>query len=189
MSETIMSETIMSEASGLEEPADAVPKVVLDWQQLASLLAEIRQRGKRVVTTNGVFDLLHVGHVRYLQQAQKLGDVLVVGVNSDACTRRLKGDSRPLVPQAERMEVLAALACVDYVTLFDESTPEALLAVLQPHIHVKGGDYDIERMPETPVVRRHGGQVIAISFVAGHSTSRLVERMQQIPDTGNERGE
>lgn len=153
-------------------------KVVLDWQELASILQTTRKNGGRIVTTNGVFDLLHVGHVRYLQQARALGDVLVVGVNSDACTRRLKGASRPLVVQEERMEVLAALACVDYVTLFDEPTPEALLAVLQPHLHVKGGDYDIERMPETPVVRRYGGEVVALPFVAGRSTSRLVQLMQ-----------
>jgi len=154
-------------------------KVVLDWQELASLLEITRAKGGRIVTTNGIFDLLHVGHVRYLQQARALGDVLVVGVNSDACTRRLKGESRPLVIQEERMEMLAALSCVDYVTLFDETTPENLLEVLRPHIHVKGGDYDIERMPETSVVRRYGGEVIALPFVPGRSTSRLVQLMQQ----------
>ena len=148
-----------------------------NWTDLAVLIEERRQ-GQRVVTTNGVFDLLHVGHVRYLQAARRLGDILVVGVNSDACARRLKGDSRPLVSEDERMEVLAALACVDYVTVFDEPTPNALLAVLRPDIHAKGGDYDVEQMPETPLVRSWGGQVVTLPFIAGRSTSRLIERME-----------
>ncbi len=113
-----------------------------NWTDLAVQIEERRRQGQRIVTTNGVFDLLHVGHVRYLQAARELGNMLVVGVNSDACTRRLKGDSRPLVSEDERMEVLAALACVDYVTVFDEPTPNALLAVIRPDIHAKGGDYD-----------------------------------------------
>ena len=137
-----------------------------NWTDLAVQVEERRRQGQRVVTTNGVFDLLHVGHVRYLQAARRLGDMLVVGVNSDACTRRLKGDSRPLVSEDERMEVLAALACVDYVTVFDEPTPNALLAVLRPDIHAKGGDYDIEQMPETPLVRSWGGQVVTLPFIA-----------------------
>ena len=149
-----------------------------NWTDLAVQVEERRRQGQRIVTTNGVFDLLHVGHVRYLQAARRLGDILVVGVNSDACTRRLKGDSRPLVSEDERMEVLAALACVDYVTLFDEPTPNALLAVLRPDIHAKGGDYDIEQMPETPLVRSWGGQVVTLPFIAGRSTSRLIERME-----------
>ena len=149
-----------------------------DWNELAVLIEERRQQGQRIVTTNGVFDLLHVGHVRYLQAARALGDLLVVGVNSDACTRRLKGDSRPLVPEAERMEVLAALTCVDYVTVFDEPTPNVMLVVIRPDVHVKGGDYDIESMPETPLVRSWGGQVVTVPFIPGRSTTRLIERME-----------
>ena len=149
-----------------------------DWNALAVLVEERRKRGERIVTTNGVFDLLHVGHVRYLQAARALGDLLIVGVNSDACTRRLKGDSRPLVSEDERMEVLAALDCVDYVTIFDEPTPNALLAVLRPDIHAKGGDYAPEKMPETPLVRSWGGQVVTLPFISGRSTSRLIERME-----------
>lgn len=149
-----------------------------NWTDLAVQIEERRRQGQRIVTTNGVFDLLHVGHVRYLQAARELGNMLVVGVNSDACTRRLKGDSRPLVSEDERMEVLAALACVDYVTVFDEPTPNALLAVIRPDIHAKGGDYDREQMPETPLVRSWGGQVVTLPFVAGRSTSRLIERME-----------
>src|SRR5690349_1922472 len=131
-------------------------KVVPDWQELARLLEARRNVGERIVTTNGVFDVLHVGHTRYLQAARALGDLLVVGINSDACTRRLKGQSRPIVPEAERAELLAALACVDYVTLFDEPTPIDLLETLRPHIHTKGGDYDPEQMPETSIVRQGG---------------------------------
>lgn len=152
--------------------------VLTEWDELAVQVEERRRRGQRIVTTNGVFDLLHVGHVRYLQAARKLGDLLVVGVNSDACTRRLKGDSRPLVSQDERMEVLSALACVDYVTVFDEPTPNALLAIIRPDIHAKGGDYDIAQMPETALVHSWGGQVVTLPFIAGRSTSRLIERME-----------
>lgn len=152
--------------------------VVTDWNELSVLLEVRRTRGERIVTTNGVFDLLHVGHVRYLQQARSLGDLLIVGVNSDACTRLLKGLQRPLVAQDERMEVLAALVCVDYVTLFDEPTPAEWLNVIRPHIHAKGGDYDVEQMPETPVVRAHGGQVVTLPFVLGRSTTDLIRRME-----------
>ena len=110
---------------------------------LVRLVADWREAGARIVLTNGVFDLLHVGHVRYLQQASALGDVLVVGLNSDASTRRLKGPQRPLVPEEERAEVLAALACVDAVTLFEEDTAEALVAELRPDVYAKGGDYAV----------------------------------------------
>lgn len=151
--------------------------VVRDWGELAAILDVGRHKGQKIVTTNGVFDVLHVGHVRYLQQARELGDVLVVGVNSDACTRRLKGFPRPFVPEAERAELLAALACVDFVTVFDEPTPEKLLEALRPSVHVKGGDYAVEQMPETAVVRRHGGDVVTLPFVAGRSTTDLVSRI------------
>src|SRR5579871_3746718 len=127
-------------------------QVVRDWNELAGLLEARRAAGERIVTTNGVFDVLHVGHTRYLKAARALGDLLVVGVNSDSCTRRLKGSTRPFTPEDERAELLAALACVDYVTLFDEDTPIAFLEAIQPDLHAKGGDYQVEQMPETPVV-------------------------------------
>ena len=152
--------------------------VITNWTELAVLLRERQARGERIVTTNGVFDLLHVGHTRYLQQARGLGDALVVGVNSDACTRRLKGPERPLVMQEERMEVLAALACVDYVTVFDELTPVEWLQSARPDIHAKGGDYDIAQMPETPIVRAWGGQVVTLPFHAGRSTTDLIRRLE-----------
>ena len=152
-------------------------EVVPDWNELRAKLDSHRERGETVVSTNGVFDVLHIGHVRYLQQARALGDCLVIGINTDNCTARLKGPSRPIVGQAERAELLAALSCVDYVTLFDESTPEALLSVVRPNIHVKGGDYNIEEMPETATVRSHGGRVITVPLVAGRSTTDLVQRI------------
>lgn len=152
--------------------------VIRSWAELAERLEARRARGERIVSTNGVFDLLHVGHVRYLQAARQLGDLLVVAINSDACTRRLKGESRPLLPEDERAELLAALHCVDYVTMFDQPTPEAVLEVLRPHIHTKGGDYAVESLPETAVVRRYGGEVRTLPFVPGRSTTELVERIR-----------
>ncbi len=153
------------------------PNPLLTWEELTERLDEHRKRGEKIVTTNGVFDVLHVGHVRYLQQARALGDVLVVGLNTDACTRRLKGESRPFVPEAERAELLIALRCVDYVTLFDDATPVRLLEALRPDIHTKGGDYDVEALPETPIVRGHGGEVVILPFTDGHSTTDLAERI------------
>jgi D-beta-D-heptose 7-phosphate kinase/D-beta-D-heptose 1-phosphate adenosyltransferase len=152
-------------------------QIVPSRAELRRLLEARRAGGERIVSTNGVFDVLHVGHVRYLQAARQLGDLLVVGVNSDACTRRLKGPTRPIVPEAERAEILAALACVDYVTIFDEDTPTALLEIIRPDIHVKGGDYDVETLPETPVVRRYGGEVVTLPFVEGRSTTGIVARI------------
>ena len=151
--------------------------VIRDWVKLAAELDAHRMNGKRIVSTNGVFDVLHVGHARYLQEARDLGDLLVVGVNSDACARRLKGPPRPFVPETERAELIAALRCVDYVTLFDEPTPEALLAVIRPRYHAKGGDYHVEMMPETAIVRQHGGEVIALPFVEGRSTTELTDKI------------
>lgn len=152
-------------------------EVIQDWQELAARLEKHRSRGERIVSTNGVFDLLHVGHLRYLQEARRLGDLLVIGLNSDACTRRLKGAARPLVPEEERAELMAALTCVDYVTLFDEPTPARFLAAIRPHLHAKGGDYDPASMPETPIVEAGGGKVIVLPFTSGRSTTGLVERI------------
>ena len=130
------------------------------------------------VFTNGCFDLLHVGHLRYLLAARALGDRLVLGLNDDASVRRLKGPSRPLVDEAERAELLAGLECVDFVTLFPEATADALLASLKPQIYAKGGDYTPETLPEAPTVRAYGGRIEIITFVPGRSTTGLVERIQ-----------
>ncbi|MBV6459319.1 MAG: D-beta-D-heptose 1-phosphate adenylyltransferase [Fimbriimonadaceae bacterium] len=133
-----------------------------------------RRHGRRLVTTNGVFDILHVGHVRYLAAAKELGDILFVALNSDDSVRRLgKGPNRPINALDDRAEVVAALRSVDAVLAFDEDTPEAVLSVLKPEVHAKGGDYDPETMPETRLVRSWGGEVVIIPLVAGHSTTRI----------------
>lgn len=132
--------------------------------------------GQRVFT-NGMFDILHVGHVRYLQVARALGDCLIVGLNSDASTRALKGESHPIVPQNERAEMLAALACVDYVIIFDELTAEHMVEVLQPQVYVKGGDYNLgdgKIPPEAKIVERYGGRVEFIAYVEGKSTTNII---------------
>ncbi len=159
--------------------------VTLD--QLLDLRPQWRQAGLRLVLTNGVFDLLHRGHVQYLTQARALGDVLVVGINSDDSTRALKGPSRPLVLAADRAYLLAALRVVDYVTIFAERTAEALVQSLQPELYVKGGDYgstdtttpiiDHTRLPEARVVQAYGGQVVLLPYCAGYSTSDLLTRI------------
>ncbi|MBM3464735.1 MAG: D-glycero-beta-D-manno-heptose 1-phosphate adenylyltransferase [Armatimonadetes bacterium] len=149
-------------------------------EALARTLENARRDGRRVVFTNGCFDLLHVGHVRLLEAARALGDILVVGINSDASVRRLdKGSERPLVGEAQRAEVVGALACVDYVTIFDEDTPIETILALKPQVHVKGGDYDAETIPETPAVRSVGGVVRILPLIPGFSTTRLVERLKK----------
>jgi D-beta-D-heptose 7-phosphate kinase/D-beta-D-heptose 1-phosphate adenosyltransferase len=161
------------------------------------LAAEIRRRqqsGERAVFTNGCFDLLHLGHVRYLQEARSLGDFLIVGLNSDSSTRLLKGPGRPLVPEHERAEILAALACIDYITIFTEPTASPLVALLQPAIYVKGGDYanaqnstpDLNRLPEAKVVQQYGGTVRLIPYVPGHSTTELIATIQRLPQKSSQ---
>ena len=143
--------------------------------ELAVILEKLKTDGNVVVTTNGCFDVLHLGHLRYLQASQQLGDILVVAVNSDASVRELKGDNRPLIPEEERAEMLAGLECVDYVVSFPELTPIELLSELKPSIHVKGGDYKLEQLVERDVVEENGGKVIVGLNVPGKSTTNLIE--------------
>lgn len=143
--------------------------------ELASILKQAKTNGAVVVTTNGCFDVLHLGHLRYLQAARQLGDLLVVAVNSDSSVRQLKGKNRPLVPEAERAEMLAGLECVDYVVVFPELTPIDLLSKLKPSIHVKGGDYKLEQLIERDVVEANGGKVIVGLNVPGKSTTNLIQ--------------
>ena len=144
-------------------------------------LAAWRAAGERVVFTNGVFDLLHRGHVTYLTQAKALGDVLVVGLNTDERVRQLKGAGRPLNALEDRAQVLAALSCVDHVTAFAEDTPIELIRRVRPDIFVKGGDYTLERLPEAPVVQAVGGAVRILPYLGDRSTSRLIERIRHQP--------
>jgi rfaE bifunctional protein nucleotidyltransferase chain/domain len=145
---------------------------------LRQQVGALRAGGGRLVLTNGCFDLLHVGHVRYLQAARELGELLVVGLNSDASTRALKGPERPLVPAAERAEVLAALACVDAIVIFDEPTAETLVSALRPEIYVKGSDYAEADLPEARIVRRYGGRVCLLPAIPGISTTALIARIR-----------
>ncbi|HEU5347970.1 MAG TPA: adenylyltransferase/cytidyltransferase family protein [Ktedonobacterales bacterium] len=176
---------------------------VVTREHLREQLAPQRARGARIVFTNGIFDLLHLGHLRYLQRARSLGDLLVVGVNSDESARQLKGPARPLVPATERAELLAALDCVDYVTIFGEPTAEATLALLRPEVYVKGADYANsadrqqdtllttdalrqtlasdsglgQRLPEARIVADYGGSLALLAYLPGHSTSELIDRI------------
>ena len=146
--------------------------------EFTALAESLRTSGRRIVFTNGVFDILHVGHVRYLEQARALGDALLVGVNSDDSVRRLKGPTRPINREDERAEVIAALACVDGVCVFGEDRPDRLIEAVRPDIHAKGGDYaSPDALPETPLVRRLGGEVVILPLVEGRSTTRIVTRL------------
>ena len=153
---------------------------VLSSAELAAQRDRLDQQGRRLVVTNGCFDLLHVGHVRYLQAARRLGDALAIGLNADASVRALKGAGRPLNHEADRAEVLAALACVDFVTVFDEPRATRLLAEVRPHVYVKGGDYRLDTLnPEERVMlERAGSQIEFVAMVPGRSTTHLIERIQ-----------
>jgi len=147
---------------------------ILPADTLAGVLQQRQQRGETMVFTNGCFDLLHVGHIQYLQQARALGDCLVVALNDDASVRLLKGQQRPLLPQQERARILAALGCVDYVTVFSDATPHALITQLRPDVLVKGGDYTPETVVGREVVEAYGGRVCIMPYVAGVSTTEII---------------
>ncbi len=155
--------------------------LVLSRPQVAARLAELAARGNRIAFANGHFDLLHVGHLRYLRAAKAAADVLVVAVNGDASVERLKGPGRPLVPAAERAELLAALAPVDFVVIFEEDSPAGLLAELRPDVHCKGTDYGTpERVPEFDVVRAYGGRTVLVGDPKDHATSDLIGRVRRL---------
>ncbi|MBI4484547.1 MAG: D-glycero-beta-D-manno-heptose 1-phosphate adenylyltransferase [Acidobacteria bacterium] len=146
--------------------------------EAVSLVQRLRGAGKTIVFTNGVFDLLHPGHVRYLQQARALGDVLIVGVNSDRSVRSIKGPGRPLTPEAERAEVLAALACVEAAVIFDQDTPHEIIAAIQPDILVKGADWAENAIVGRDVVEARGGRVVRVPVEPGYSTTAIVQKIR-----------
>ncbi len=156
-----------------------MPKKILSLNRLLLERARLRAAGQKLVFTNGVFDILHVGHVRYLEQARTLGEVLLVAINSDAAVRELKGEGRPLMNQDERAEILAALRTVDYVTIFDDISPRALIARLLPDVLVKGGDYALDEIHGREEVEAAGGRVVSLPFVQGASSSRIIEKMKK----------
>ena len=153
-------------------------KKIVTRDELLIEREHLRDAGKKLVFTNGVFDILHVGHVRYLRLARTLGNALVVAVNSDASARELKGAGRPLMNQNDRAELLAALEPVDYVTIFDDLSPRSLIAELLPDVLVKGGDYALDQIHGREEVEAAGGSVVSLPFVDGVSTSKLIERMK-----------
>jgi rfaE bifunctional protein nucleotidyltransferase chain/domain len=161
------------------------PDVALDAAALAATLEQHRSQGERIVFTNGCFDVLHRGHTSYLKQAKRLGDVLVVAINGNGSVRRLKGPDRPINDETDRANVLAALSCVDYVTIFDDDTPRDLIALLRPDVYAKGGDYTPEMLPETDIVRAVGGEVAILDYVPEHSTSGIVQRIRQNAGAGS----
>jgi rfaE bifunctional protein nucleotidyltransferase chain/domain len=150
---------------------------LIERQALPELAKTLQKQGKTVVFTNGCFDILHAGHVRYLTAARKLGDCLIVGLNSDASVQRLKGPTRPINQEQDRAEVLAGLYAVDYIIIFSDHTAEGLVAELQPDIYAKGGDYSIDRLPEAKIVAAYGGKTILIPEVKGKSSSRIIAKM------------
>ncbi len=152
---------------------------LLNHEDLLRERGRLRAEGRIVVFTNGVFDLLHVGHVRYLAQARALGDVLIVAINSDARVRELKGDGRPIITDLERAEVLAALRSVSYVTIFDDISPRSLIISVLPDVLVKGGDYSLDEIHGRDEVEAAGGRVVSLPFIEGASTTGIVERMKQ----------
>lgn len=153
---------------------------VLDLQLTVDRCRRLREDGAKLVMTNGCFDLLHVGHVRSLRAARPLGDALLVAVNSDASVRALKGDGRPVVSEAERAEVIAALVCVDYVTIFDGPTAEEAVELLRPDVYVKGGDYEGRPLPEARIVEGYGGSVVLLPHESGAGTSALLDRIRSL---------
>jgi D-beta-D-heptose 7-phosphate kinase/D-beta-D-heptose 1-phosphate adenosyltransferase len=181
-----MNNTIHTSNTSIENYA--VAKIV-SRTALATEVERRQQAGERGVFTNGCFDLLHLGHARYLQEARALGDFLVLGLNSDESTRLLKGPGRPLVPEMERAEILASLACIDYVTVFSERTASQLVDALKPAIYVKGGDYagaqdnqpDTSRLPEAKIVQAYGGIIRLIPYLPHHSTTELIAKIKQLP--------
>ena len=157
-------------------------KTILSREDLANRIASARASGARIVLANGCFDVLHVGHVRYLAGARQLGDILVVGINSDKQVAIQKGAGRPVLPENERAEIVAALESVTYVTIFDEPTVEQLLLTLKPDVHAKGTDYTAESVPERDVVRSYGGEVAIVGDPKDHSTTEIIARVGGLND-------
>ena len=150
---------------------------IVKREDLPQLLNDLKTQGKTVVTTNGCFDILHVGHVRYLQKTKTFADKMIVCLNSDVSVKKIKGPDRPINNENDRAEILGALACVDYVVLFDESSPEGLLGEIKPDVHTKGADYTLDTLPEAKIILANGGRVEFISFVEGKSTTNVIKKI------------
>lgn len=151
---------------------------IVSRSEISRLSEKLKGQGKTIVTTNGCFDLLHVGHIQYLFEAKKCGDVLIIGLNSDDSVKNIKGPKRPIFPEKARALQLAGLESVDYVVIFPDDTPEKLLSLIKPHVHVKGGDYKPEQMPESKVVEAGGGKVKILGFIDGYSSTKILEALR-----------
>ena len=152
--------------------------MIIERNSVKNFCENLRQQGKKIVFTNGCFDILHVGHVRYLTAAKNFGDVLIVGLNTDQSVKKLKGDSRPVNNEKDRAEVLLGLKAVDYVVFFGEQTAENLISEVKPDVYAKGGDYTLETLPEAKIVQSYGGKVEFIQLVAGKSTTNIINKIK-----------
>lgn len=157
---------------------------IVKQSELEALIASLKACGKTVVTTNGCFDILHVGHVRYLQRTKEYADVLVLAMNSDVSVKKIKGEGRPINNENDRAEILCALSCVDYVVMFDEESPKLLFEKIKPDVYTKGADYTVETLPEADTIIRNGGRIEFITFVEGKSTTTLIEKINKDKECG-----
>lgn len=154
--------------------------MIVKIEDIENLCAILHRSGKKIALTNGTFDLVHAGHVRYLNEAKKLADCLIVGLNSDTSVKKYKSDKRPIVPQTERAEVIDSLQAVDYVVIFNETTADNLISKVKPDIYVKGGDYTEDTLPETASVKKYGGKIAFIKVVEGCSTTNIIEKILDV---------
>lgn len=153
---------------------------ILSVSELTEIVSDLRRSGKKIIFTNGCFDIIHVGHIRYLAQAKAYGDILIVGLNSDASVRSLKGAGHPIQSECDRAEILAALGSVDYVVIFNEKVPDVLIKKIRPDIHVKGGDYKLEQIPESKLVQSLGGTTVIADKVGGYSSSNIIKKIKEL---------
>ncbi|MCX7770276.1 MAG: D-glycero-beta-D-manno-heptose 1-phosphate adenylyltransferase [Proteobacteria bacterium] len=153
---------------------------IKDRKEITIIADRLSEKGKIIVFTNGCFDIIHSGHIKYLYEAKKLGDILIIGLNSDSSIKKIKGEKRPIVNEQERAYVLSALEMVDFIVIFDEETPYELIKAVKPHVLVKGGDWDIEKIVGKDIVESYGGRVLNIPFVEGKSTTNIIERVLDV---------
>lgn len=151
---------------------------LIEKENLDNIIKKLKSENKKIVFTNGCFDILHAGHVRYLKESKKFGDILIVGLNSDVSVKKIKGDSRPINPEMDRAEVLAGLEAVSYIVLFDETSPVKLLEEIKPDIYTKGADYTVETLPEAKTVLSYGGKIEFIKFLEGRSTTKIIDKIK-----------
>lgn len=158
---------------------------IVSGNELANIVRNLKKQGKKIVTTNGVFDILHIGHKRVLDASRALGDVLIVGVNSDSSVKQYKSDLRPVISENDRAEIISGFECVDYVTIFNEPDPKTFLDLVKPHVHTKSGDYKAEELIEYSLVKQNGGEVVIIPYVEGKSTTNIIEQITNIYGSKN----